>query len=73
MINLFDEEYLQQMFAQKNQDIGIEKGIEKGRKEAFTDTAKRMLEDHVPDETIVKYSGLSMDEVLALKNDLQPV
>jgi predicted transposase/invertase (TIGR01784 family) len=44
--------------------IGEEKGIEKEKKE----TAKKMLEDGLPIDTISKYTGLTEKEVKKLTN-----
>ena len=47
--------------------IGEEKGIkigeEKGREEKAKETAKRMLDDGLPIETISKYTGLTEQEI----------
>ena len=39
-------------------------------KEKAIETAKLLLEDHVNDNTIVKATGLSLDEITKLKTDL---
>ena len=49
---------------------GIEKGRQEGRKERMIETAKTMLADGIlPLEKIAEYSGLSFDEVVALKTN----
>ena len=40
-----------------------------GRMENGIESARRMLEDHLPIETIAKYSGLSIDQVRALQEE----
>ena len=45
---------------------GEKKGEKKGVKKEKFETAKRMLNDGLPIETIVKYTGLTEDEVKAL-------
>ena len=45
---------------------GMEKGMEKGMTQQAINTARRMLEDNVPVETIVKYSGLTEEQIAAL-------
>ena len=42
---------------------GIEQGIEQGTRESKVQTAKSMLADDVPIESISKYTGLSVDEI----------
>ena len=42
------------------------RGREEGREEQAIETARRMLADKMPFETIARYSGLSEDEVRAL-------
>ena len=41
---------------------GLEQGLEQGREEV----ARKMKEDHVPVETIAKYSGLTEEQIKAL-------
>jgi predicted transposase/invertase (TIGR01784 family) len=43
-----------------------DEGKEKWMKEAKLETAKRMLNDGLPIESIIKYTGLTEDEVKAL-------
>ena len=53
---------------------GVEEGVEKGkaegraegRAEGLEETARRMLADKVSPETIVKYTGLTEEQVKAL-------
>ncbi len=47
---------------------GIEKGMEKGLKEKQLEIAKAMFDDNVSTETISKYTGLSIDEIIKLQN-----
>lgn len=51
---------------------GIKKGIEKGRKEgekkAKLEYVKRMLDEKIPIETIIKITGLTKEEIEKLKN-----
>ena len=44
-------------------------GKAEGRMENGIESARRMLEDHLPIETIAKYSGLSIDQVLDLQKE----
>ena len=45
---------------------GQEEAREEGREEGKIDVAKEMLADHVPVETVVKYTGLTEEQVRAL-------
>ena len=44
-------------------------GKAEGRMENGIESARRMLEDHLPIETIVRYSGLSIEQVLDLQKE----
>lgn len=46
-------------------------GIEKGEKEHAIKVAKAMIEDNMPIEQIIKYSGLSKQEVQKLMKEMQ--
>ena len=48
---------------------GKAEGKAEGRMENGIESARRMLEDHLPIETIAKYSGLSIDQVRALQEE----
>ena len=51
-----------------------ERGIERGMEQGKIDVAMRMIEDgDVPFEKIALYCGLSLEQVLELKKELQPV
>lgn len=56
----------------KNEGIsqGISQGIKKGISEGILTTAKNMLIDNVNTDTITKYTGLSKNELLKLKKEL---
>ena len=45
---------------------GLEQGLEQGREEERVAMARRMKADHIPAETIAKYSGLTEDQIKAL-------
>ena len=61
---------------------GIEKGREEGREEGITqgieqgaynkslETAKKLLEDNISPEVVIKYTGLPLDTILKLKDQL---
>ena len=46
---------------------GEERGVEIGEKRGKIKTAKRMLEDGLPIETVSKYTGLNENEIKRLK------
>lgn len=50
---------------EKSEAKGRNEGIAEGRKE----TAARMLADGMPEDKIIKYSGLSKEEVEKLKQE----
>ena len=51
---------------QKGLARGREEGREEGMKQVALEVARRMLEDNEPIEKIVKYSGLTEDQIKAL-------
>ncbi len=51
---------------QKGLARGREEGREEGMKQGALEVARRMLEDNEPIEKIVKYSGLTEDQIKAL-------
>ena len=59
-----------QMHYQEKFDQGVQQGVEQSNEES----ARRMLEDgELSLEKIAKYSGLTLEQVLELKKELQPV
>jgi len=52
---------------------GIEQGIEQGEKKARFDTAWQMLHDQFPLEIIVKYTGLTEEEIKAMGENKEDV
>ena len=48
---------------------GIEQGIEQGMKQNSKENARRMLADNVPIQAIAKYTGLSIAEIEALRDE----
>ena len=50
---------------------GLEEGKGIGKQEQAIETCKRMLEDHLPVETIQKYTSLSEEEIQKIQKDLQ--
>lgn len=55
---------------EEGREEGIEEGIEKGREEEALEVALRMLKDGLPPESVVKYSGLSLEKVESLKREI---
>jgi predicted transposase/invertase (TIGR01784 family) len=54
--------------AQRFRDEGRHEGIKEGIKEEKLETARRMLHDDFPIESIIKYTGLTEKEIRALIN-----
>ena len=50
---------------------GKEEGRVIGKQEQAIETCKRMLEDHLPVETIQKYTALSEEEIQKIQETLQ--
>ena len=46
---------------------GIQQGVSQGEYQTKIETAKNMLKDNLDIETIVKYTGLSIDTIKSLK------
>ena len=68
-IKKVEEEYKMEyvpIWLRDEREEGIKIGEEKGKEEKAKETAKRMLEDGLPIETISKYTGLTEKEVKAL-------
>lgn len=52
---------------QEGLEMGRRKGLEEGRQENKLEIAKQMIEDNVDKEKIIKYTGLSKEEIEKLK------
>ena len=48
---------------EKGKITGLNKGIQQGIQQGIIDTAKKMLENNLPLESIAKYTGLSINEI----------
>ena len=48
---------------------GIKEGMEKGRYKEKVSIAKGLLKDHIALEKIIKYTGLTEEEILNLKEE----
>ena len=46
---------------------GMQKGMEKGMEANRLETAKRMLDDKIGVDLVVRYTGLSLEQVETLK------
>ena len=51
---------------EKGIEKGIEKGVEIGKSQQAAEIARKMLEDNEPLEKIVRYSGLTKEQIKAL-------
>ena len=59
-----------QMHYQEKYEQGLEQGLEQGK----IDSARRMIEDgDLSLEKIALYSGLTLEQVLELEKEIQPV
>ncbi len=45
---------------------GVNKGLQQGSQQAKIETAKNMLKDNLDIQTILKYTGLSIEEIKSL-------
>ena len=67
-----------EMLMEERFEAGMEKGIKKGREEGIAqgtynkslETAKKLLEDNISPEVVVKYTGLPLETILKLKDQL---
>ena len=57
-----------EMLMEEKFEDGIEKGIEKGAYNNKLETAKKLLEDNIPSEAVVKYTGLPLKVIIELKD-----
>lgn len=48
---------------------GLTEGLKKGKDEAHCEMAKSLLKDNMPLDFICRHTGLSMDEVAALRDE----
>ena len=46
--------------------VGLSDGISQGSQQAKIETAKNMLKDNLDIQTILKYTGLSIEEIKSL-------
>ena len=51
------------MWMNEMRERGLEEGMEKGMEKGLTSTARNMLADGIPAESVAKYTGLSLEEV----------
>ena len=59
-----------QYYEQQGLEQGLQKGLQKGEKNKAIEIAKEMLKDGEPLEKVMKYSKLTEDEIIKLKQDL---
>ena len=60
-------EYATQTGLKKGMEEGLQQGLQQGREEERIDIAKGMLADGMPVESIAKYTGLTAEKIMALK------
>lgn len=66
-VDEYDYEFVQKKLMNSIKDEGYEKGRSEGRTEEKFEIAKKMLTDKVSTETIIKYTGLNLEEINKLK------
>ena len=69
-IGLYDKELDTWKINQGNIELAKEEGIEQGAKENSIEIAKKMLADNISIEQISKFTGVSIDELEKLKNNI---
>jgi predicted transposase/invertase (TIGR01784 family) len=69
MLNRLWEEF-KTMTKLKIFEVAEEKGIEKGIELDKRETAELMMADNEPIEKIIRYTGLTIEKLTALKNEL---
>ncbi len=52
-----------QYIREKSAQLGLQEGLEKGLQQGLVETAKKMLADNLPIDLIIKYTGLSKEEI----------
>ena len=63
------DDYIRESELNDSFNSGKSEGLSQGKKENSIETAKKMLADGISLDTISKYSGLSKEEILKLKNN----
>lgn len=66
-VDEYDYEFVQKKLMNSIKGEGYEKGRTEGRTEERFEIAKKMFTDKVSTETIIKYTGLSLEEINNLK------
>ena len=56
-----------EMLMEEKFEAGMEKGIKKGAYNTKLETAKKLLEDNISPEVVVKYTELPLETVMELK------
>ena len=74
MVTMFDQENMHEMIRntelEEAQERGIERGIKRGFKEKALEIAQNMLKCKMDIKDISKFTGLSIEEIEKLKNNL---
>ena len=65
------EETKQRDIMQTAQRVAKEEGYSEGKLEGKIETAKKMLKDNLDIEMIIKYSGLTIDEIEKIKKEIE--
>ena len=67
MITLFDNETILKGYTREKVNAALNEGISKGEKKNKIETAKKMLQESLPIDLIVRISGLSDSEIKAIR------
>ena len=66
-VDEYDYEFVQKKLMNSIKDEGYENGKQDGEKSKQLEIAKKMLDDGFDIQNIIKYTGLSIDEINDLK------
>ena len=69
-MNIHDSDIRRVALAEGKQ-IGLQEGLTKGAEQNKIETAKKLLQDNLPIEQIVKYTDLPLEKVQKLANNQQ--
>ena len=67
MLSDYDKKDIADAYFEDGYEKGMQKGIEKGMEANRLETASKMLEDRIGVDLVMKYTGLSLEQVETLK------
>ena len=75
VIGMYDKELNDEMLKKaeirENREEAFNEGLEEGALEGKKETALKMLQDNLTLDTIAKYTGLSLEELNVLKEEIE--